>query len=252
MSTISLSLKNLYVRTAGVLRGLLGLVGLLPLLDRWAQRSRIGLWVRSLLSPYRFDDLVALDVPWWTLDSTEQVDSFLKDRPQARVFEWGSGASTVWLAKRAGTVTSIEHDPEWAGQVAPQLPANASVHVRAPRVATGAAGEVLSAKNGFAGLDFSAYAAAVTEHAASEGTYDLIVVDGRAREACFAHALTALAPDGVLVFDNVDRARYRDAIDEVSRRQGIPVEVTWTRGLTPTLPYPTRTALVRRAVAHAH
>jgi len=41
----------------------------------------------------------------------------------------------------------------------------------------------------------------------------------------------------------VDRERYRDAIAAAP----VAVEVEWTRGLTPALPYPTRTALVRRA-----
>ncbi len=29
------------------------------------------------------------------------------------VFEWGSGASTVWYAARARLVTAVEHDPGW-------------------------------------------------------------------------------------------------------------------------------------------
>ena len=73
-----------------------------------------------------------------------------------------------------------------------------------------------------------------------EGDFDLVVVDGRARNACFHRAITRLAPGGVLVFDNVDRQRYRDAIAS----SPVGVDVEWTRGLTPALPYPTRTALV--------
>ena len=75
----------------------------------------------------------------------------------------------------------------------------------------------------------------------TDGTFDLVVVDGRARNACFHRAVPRLAPGGVLVFDNVDRQRYRDAIAS----SPVGVDVEWTRGLTPALPYPTRTALVR-------
>jgi predicted O-methyltransferase YrrM len=98
----------------------------------------------------------------------------------------------------------------------------------------------VSHKEGSEGLDFGAYVAAVDD---VPGEFDLIVVDGRAREACYARALDRLAPGGMIVFDNVDRQRYVDAI-EASHR---PVEVLWTRGLTPSLPYPTRTALIRLA-----
>ncbi len=99
---------------------------------------------------------------------------------------------------------------------------------------------VLSAKPGFAGLDFSSYVDAVD---AEPGLFDLVVVDGRARDACFHRAVSRLAPGGLLVFDNVDRERYRAAI----AASPVPVSVEWTRGLTPALPYPTRTALVSLA-----
>ena len=120
----------------------------------------------------------------------------------------------------------------------PVLPDNAVVRVVEPVPATGGAGQVLSEKPGFEGLDFARYVAAVDD---ADGSFDLVVVDGRARNACFHRAVSRLAPGGVLVFDNVDRERYRDAI----AASPVPVEVEWTRGLTPALPYPTRTALVR-------
>jgi hypothetical protein len=214
-------------------------IGLLGLLDRWAARSRAGLWLRSLLSIYDLEDLLRYDVPWWTFEASDRIADFLSARPQARVFEWGSGASTVWLSRRAGTVTSIEHDAAWADIVEPVLPANAVVHVVSPVPAVGAPGEQLSDKVGFEGLDFGDYVAAVDD---LDGTFDLVVVDGRARNACFHRAVSRLAPGGVLVFDNVDRQRYREAIAS----SPVAVDVEWTRGLTPALPYPTRTALVRR------
>lgn len=231
-------MKNVYVSALRTLRRLLATLGLLALLDRWAARSRTGLWLRSLLSIYDLSDLLPYDVPWWTFSASDRVERFLAARPGARVFEWGSGASTVWLSRRAGSVTSVEHDAAWAEAVAPVLPANASVRVVPPRPASASASPVLSDKDGFEGLDFAAYVAEVD---AVPGLFDLVVVDGRARGACFDRAVSRLAPGGILVFDNVDRERYRDAI----AASPVPVDVEWTRGLTPALPYPTRTALVR-------
>ena len=231
-------MKTVYLSCARALRRVLAAVGLLALLDRWADRSRTGLWLRSLLSIYDLEDLLRHDVPWWTFEASDRVAGFLATRPDARVFEWGSGASTAWLSRRAGSVTSIEHDASWAALVQPVLPDNAVVHVVAPMPAGGSPAEQLSEKPGFEGLDFARYVDAM-EHV--EGDFDLVVVDGRARNACFHRAVTRLAPGGVLVFDNVDRQRYRDAIADSPVR----LDVEWTRGLTPALPYPTRTALVR-------
>ncbi len=86
------------------------------------------------------------------------------------------------------------------------------------------------------GLDFSDY---VGQIGTVGGEFDLIVIDGRAREACLAAALGHLAPDGVIVFDNTFRRRYRAAVEAA------PVTETRYRGLTPTLPYPDATSLIR-------
>lgn len=231
-------MKRLYVRVLHALGALLRRLGVLARLER--RSSRTAVWLRSLVAIHDLDELARLDVPWWTFDSRDEVAAFLARRPGARVFEWGSGASTLWLAARAGSVHSVEHDAGWAAALAPRLPANVDLTVVAPvprpRPVVG------SAKPGHAGLEFASYVEAI---AAVPGDFDVIVIDGRAREACLERAVGRLAPDGVIVFDNVDRQRYRDAIGALGAR----VEVRTTRGLTPALPYPTRTALLRHAGA---
>lgn len=227
-------MKGVYVALVRALRAALRVVGLLGVLDRLAARSRTVLWIRSWLSIYDVEDLLAFDVPWWTFEAADLVEVFLRERPGCRVFEWGSGASTVWLGRRSRTVVSVEHDPAWAERMRAALPGNARLEVVAPAARSGG---VSSAKPGFAGLDFSDYVDAIGEVA---GPMDLIVIDGRAREACLDRAVERLAPGGLIVLDNVDRARYRDAI----ARYGHRLEVRWTRGRTPALPYPTRTALI--------
>ncbi|CUR60136.1 putative methyltransferase [metagenome] len=231
-------MKRSYVAVVRVVRGLLRALGLMGPFDAWARRSRTGRWLRSLLAIYDVRELVVLDTPWWTFESAELVAEHLAERPGARVFEWGSGASTAWLSRRAGHVMAVEHDAEWAEQVRPLAGDDVEV-LTVPPVPTTSGEGVLSQKPGFAGLDFSDYVAAIDQQ---DGVFDLIVIDGRAREACLARAVPRLATGGIIVFDNVDRRRYRDAM---AAQPGI--EVRWTRGLTPSLPYPTRTALIRRS-----
>ncbi len=228
-------MKNIYIRCVRALGSALRVLGVVALLDRLAPRFRAATWARSLLGIHDIDQLAALGVPWWTFDSADRMEAFLRLRPGARVFEWGSGASTLWLAERAGSVHSVEHHAGWAADLTPRLPANVTLEVVEP--AESARPAVGSRKPGHEGLDFSAYVDAI-DH--TTGAFDVIVIDGRAREACLAKAVNRLAPGGVIVFDNVDRQRYRDAIDALGPR----VEVTMTRGLTPALPYPTRTALL--------
>lgn len=234
-------MRGVYVRALRVVRRALASTGLLGGLDRAARRSRGALWVRSWLAIYDLDDMLALDVPWWTFASADAVEELLHERPGARVLEWGSGASTIWLARRAGSVVSVEHDPGWAERTRAALGArdlrNVDLRVAEPCPASGGVGSVRSAKRGFEGLDFTAYVGAIDD---VDGDFDLVVIDGRAREACLVRAVDRLADGGVIVFDNVDRVRYRDAIEALGSR----LRVRWTSGRTPALPYPTRTALI--------
>lgn len=230
-------MKRVYVFLIRSVRSLMVPVGGLSFLDRLARRSRTGAWLRSLLAIYDIHDLIALDTPWWTYDSAARVEEHLLRYPGATVFEWGSGASTAWLAKRAGHVIAIEHDAAWAEKVRPLLGDNVMVRtVHATHAAPGQG--VRSSRAGHEDLDFTDYVHAIDDY---PGPFDLVVVDGRAREACLRRALPRLAVGGLLVFDNVDRARYREALDAEAG-----IDVTVTRGLTPSLPYPTRTALITR------
>lgn len=231
-------MKGIYVRAVRLLRSGLRVVGLLKPLDRWSDRSDLGKWILSLLYIYDAESLVQLDLPWWTLDSARRVETFLRGRRDPRVFEWGSGASSVWLSRRAGEVISVEHDPAWYEEMRPLIPSNGSL--RLVPALQGPRPRVISRKPGFEGLDFSDYVDAIDS---TVGDFDLIVIDGRAREACLDKAVTRLAPGGLIVFDNVDRARYRAAIEA----SHAPLEIRWTRGRTPCLPYPTRTALISRS-----
>lgn len=228
----------MYVSLLRWLRNGLRTLGVLKLLDRAAFRSRTAHWVRSWFAIYDLEDMVGLGVPWWTYAAINVVEKHLAARPGARVFEWGSGASTMWLAARAQSVVAVEHDADWAASMSQYLPANARVAVVEPTATQRPT--TPSAKRGFSGLDFTAYVATVDRY---DGPFDLVVVDGRAREACLDRALEHLAPGGLVVFDNVDRRRYRD---EITRHDDL--EVLWTRGRTPSLPYPPRTALLRRRV----
>src|SRR3546814_12921991 len=65
--------------------------------------------------------MVRLDLPWWTLRAKRLVEHHLAARPEARVFEYGAGASTVFLARRARQVVSVEHDPLWYDVVSGEL-----------------------------------------------------------------------------------------------------------------------------------
>jgi len=123
-------------------------------------------------------------LPWFTYAAIDFLEP--RVRSDMRVFEYGSGHSTLWWAARVASVTSYEHDRGWYERLLNTLPANVEYHhVRltpAEKYAAGCAE---------AGVRF-----------------DIIVIDGRHRVACAKHAVSALKEDGVIIWDNTNRSSY--------------------------------------------
>lgn len=141
-------------------------------------------WFRSRAAGLPVDAAGA-PLPWYTYGAIR----FLAGRidPGWRVFEYGSGNSTLWWAARVARVVSCEHDAAWHARLRPQLPAHVEyrhVGLERPEI----------------------YAAGAAEF---PGQFEVIVLDGRERVACARHAVLGLAPGGVIVWDNSDRDEYR-------------------------------------------
>lgn len=234
------TIKTSYARSAQAAGRGLTRIGVLP--ESAPPRSQQWRhWAYSLARVHDSAGIAELDVPWWTYKAIDAVQRFIDSRDgDIRAFEWGSGASTIWLARRVTRVDSVEHHAgfgetmqarltEFPNASLEVLPAMPSEHPVVP-----------SLKEGQRGMDFADYVARIDAVAGDHGRFDLIVIDGRAREACLAAALRRLAEGGVIVFDNSWRIRYRRAI------RSHPVRERVYRGATPTTPYPEQTSVITR------
>lgn len=216
-------------------------VGVLGWLER-RRSNRVFNYLRCLFAFFDIADMVALDVPFWTFRAASRVDGFLKERGgAAAVFEYGSGASSLWLAKRAGRVVSVDHDSHWSEIVAGLAAARPNLALKVvPPGEKRSSGPFRSGDPLMRGRVFEDYVKAIET---AEGPFDLIAIDGRARADCLRFALPFLKDDGLIVFDNAYRPRYRAAIREsgLHKRR--------LRGAVPGLPFPEETMLLGRAAA---
>jgi predicted O-methyltransferase YrrM len=231
-------LKSAY---ATALRGIavpLRTLGILPRFER-APHDSFAFWLGSQFAIHDAAALARLDVPWWTFPAIDAVERWIRARNgNVRVFEYGSGASTVWLARRATHVVSVEHDIGFAKIASPMLALpNVELRVIEPVHVSGTP-RTGSGRSGYKDCDFSAYVDTIANDAAR---YDLIIIDGRARDACLRRAWDYLDAEGLIVFDNSSRRRYQAALQAIEGR------MTRYRGWAPALPYPSETTLIEKA-----
>jgi hypothetical protein len=217
--------------------------GLLSWLERRRNRPAF-FYLRALFAYYDIEDMAYLDVPFWVFKAAYRVDAFLADREgKATVFEYGAGASSLWLAKRAARVVSVDHDEAWAAVVrrlAVGMP-HLSLTVLPPGERQ-TDGPYRSGDPLMRGRSFEGYVRSIEN---AGGPFDLIAIDGRARADCLRTALPYLKDDGLIVLDNAYRPRYRKAIRDSGLR------LLRFRGAVPGLPFPEETMLLSRdAAAH--
>jgi hypothetical protein len=144
--------------------------------------------------------------PWMRPGAAEYIESQLSEG--SNVFEWGAGASTIWLARHGCYVTSIEVDHDWYVKVVDWLESEGlSDQVRV--------------------LDFSPPSKLDICDAADfilktlDGVYDLVLIDGRARNRCIGNARSKVKVGGMLVLDNSERTEYAAGVALMETWEGI-------------------------------
>lgn len=159
--------------------------------------------------------------PWMTFPAI----SFLKDiiDKKTKVFEYGSGFSTMFFNQRCGETVTVEHDPVWFNTIKAQLPdskislieQNAKVHEDAADLVTNFITGVPQIRtedrdhdlrHGLINNEFAGYATKLFEY--PKGHFDIIVLDGMARALTGVMAVERARFDTLIVLDNSDRWHY--------------------------------------------
>jgi hypothetical protein len=124
------------------------------------------------------EDAEGNPIPWYTYPAIEYLQSL--DYTDKRVFEYGSGNSSLFWAARARKVVTVEHDPEWFDKGLARKPENLELVLKR---------EV---------ADYVDYLPSLEEK------WDVIVIDGQGREECARAVDDNLAADGMVILDNAD------------------------------------------------
>jgi hypothetical protein len=129
-------------------------------------------------------------LPWWPLPAIRYIETIL--RPSFHVWEYGSGMSSVWLARRVTYLHAVDDNEEWYARVKVNLARaglwNASCELRTAETYAKPAGSTAP---------------------------NFIAVDGSVRGACTRTALDHVTSPGFIYLDNSDM--YRADISEAVR-----------------------------------
>ena len=207
------------------------------------ERERPGLLSRENLERFLPQWLAGLDRdalsegrPWITFAAEEALQGLLAN--SARVFEWGAGGSTLFFGQRVNELGTVEHDREWLQRTAALLPSRESFRWRAfwvepvrrtkPTEYPETDPEAYASTDArFAQMSFADYARVIERY--PDNYFDIVLIDGRARPACFKHAVAKVKLGGHIVVDNSEREAYA-WIKEAALRLGFEIRDCWGPG----------------------
>lgn len=160
-------------------------------------------------------------IPWMTFEAIRYLDNFVT--PTSRIFEWGMGGSTMFFLDRTRYVVSVDHDPIWFERLQSMLASHedwSGVHHSPVQLDTTQPTDPTdcnfygSSNPDFRYHSFEDYVRVIDRY--EPASFDVIVVDGRARPACAKHAIPKLRVGGVIVLDNAERPQYHQIHEMLS------------------------------------
>lgn len=166
--------------------------------------------------------------PWMDPIEFSQLLAVVHTLAPRRVLEWGAGGGTKRLLAESPTVeryVSVEHEGEWAERVrkavtdprlelhhvAPSIPPAPWPEERKARGRAQAAWHQACEDDPAIMADYIAFPRGLGE------TFDLILVDGRARVSCMREAIELVRPGGVVVTHDAQREAYRPTLESIGK-----------------------------------
>ena len=129
-------------------------------------------------------------LPWFNFSFIKLLEERLSS--DLNVFEYGSGASTLFFSNRCKHVTSIEHDKNWFEKIKILVSRNSNTKLY------------------FHNLDDD-YPNSINQISPNK-KYDVIIIDGRMRSNCCFAIKDNLKSTSVIILDDSDRKQYKEGI----------------------------------------
>lgn len=114
---------------------------------------------------------------WMTYPAIDFLESL--DLSACRVFEYGSGGSTLFWLKRCASIVSVEHFSPWYRKMMRYVDERLNMVEE---------------------INLASYPETIRRY----GSFDLVVIDGAERGRCAQEAIKHLNKGGMIIFDNAE------------------------------------------------
>jgi hypothetical protein len=169
---------------------------------------------RTFYTPVLIRTFLDKTYPWLNHGAVKWLQSNLT--PDMMGYEWGSGRSTVFLARFMKRLVSLEHKKKWFRKVRGLMEEYGVTNVDYYFIPPGEESWTDSAVRSPVWDDlkytprkpeFTAYFVHILQY--PDESFDVVLVDGRARVECALNALNKIKPGGFLILDNSEWEKYR-------------------------------------------
>lgn len=153
------------------------------------------------------------DQPWIVYGAIDFIKSIIKS--EMTVWEYGSGSSTLFYARRVSKVYSIENDKLWYEHILQTMNDQSISNVVYKLIPHDIEDEenVSEFISKSTKKTFRTYVQSIND--IPNESLDIVIIDGRARAACISYAMPKVCDGGYLIVDNSDRAYYFEGNDEL-------------------------------------
>ena len=173
-------------------------------------RRYLILWLKLF---FKRSNPVKEQIPYLPFRAQEWLNRFLKS--DMRVFEYGSGGSTIFIAKRVKSIVSIEHDKKWYQIVNAVLNKNAINNCEYFLIEPDYKDlKSIPSYKIFSQLlfkPFKQYIAQIDRY--PDASFDLVSIDGKARNFCVRRAIRKVRKGGILLLDDSNYKIFRPSLD---------------------------------------
>ena len=163
---------------------------------------------KNIFYLYDLEKMINDDLCWWSYSIQKELPFILNNYKIKNILEYGSGSSTVYFSKRKYNITSVEYDNDWFNKIKLILNKYKSTKIYLIKEDINIQREYVSKKNFKSYKNYAEFPLSLNEK------FDLIIIDGRVREKCLEISPKLLSTNGIIIFDDTERTRYKKSINK--------------------------------------